>query len=44
MELPLSAERVAALRFVIVGVVLVACVTLRPQGLLGRKEEAMLRE
>jgi branched-chain amino acid transport system permease protein len=39
MELPLSAERLAALRFIIVGVVLVLFVSLRPQGLLGRKEE-----
>ena len=44
MELPMSAERLAALRFIIVGVVLVVFVTLRPQGLLGRKEESMLRD
>jgi len=44
MELPMSAERLAALRFIIVGVVLVVFVSLRPQGLLGRKEEVMLRD
>ena len=44
MELPMSAERLAALRFIIVGVILVLFVSLRPQGLLGRREESKLRE
>ena len=44
MELPMSAERLAALRFIIVGVILVLFVSLRPQGPLGRREESKLRE
>jgi branched-chain amino acid transport system permease protein len=44
IELPISAERVAALRFVIVGLVLVVFMALRPQGLFGRREEMAMRE
>jgi branched-chain amino acid transport system permease protein len=43
LELPLSDARVASLRFVIVGLVLMALVVFRPQGLLGKREELMLR-
>lgn len=43
LELPLSDARVAALRFVIVGLVLMALVVFRPQGLFGKREELMLR-
>jgi branched-chain amino acid transport system permease protein len=43
LELPLSDARVAALRFMIVGAVLMALVVLRPQGLFGKREELTLR-
>jgi branched-chain amino acid transport system permease protein len=43
LELPLSDARVASLRFVIVGLVLMALVVFRPQGLFGKREELMLR-
>ena len=42
LDLPLSAERVAALRLMLVGVVLIAVMTLRPQGILGRRQEMVL--
>lgn len=43
LELPLSDARIAALRFMIVGAVLMALVVFRPQGLFGRREELTLR-
>jgi branched-chain amino acid transport system permease protein len=43
LELPLSDARVAALRFMIVGAVLMALVVFRHQGLFGRREELTLR-
>lgn len=43
LELPLSDERIAALRFMIVGLVLMALVIFRPQGLFGRRQELTLR-
>lgn len=43
LELPLSDARVAALRFMIVGAILMALVVFRPQGLFGRREELSLR-
>ena len=43
LELPLSADRVAALRLLIVGLVIIGVMTLRPQGLLGKREEMVLR-
>jgi branched-chain amino acid transport system permease protein len=43
LELPLSDARVAALRFMIVGLVLMALVVFRPQGLFGKREELTLR-
>jgi branched-chain amino acid transport system permease protein len=43
LELPLSDARVAALRFMIVGMVLIALVVFRPQGLFGKREELYLR-
>lgn len=43
LELPLSDARVAALRFMIVGAVLMALVVFRPQGLFGKREELSLR-
>lgn len=44
IDLPLSAEKVAALRFVIVGVALILLVALRPQGILGKREEMVLHD
>jgi branched-chain amino acid transport system permease protein len=43
LELPLSDARVAALRFMIVGLVLMALVVFRPQGLFGKRQELILR-
>jgi branched-chain amino acid transport system permease protein len=43
LDLPLSDERIAALRFMIVGAVLMALVVFRPQGLFGKREELLLR-
>jgi len=44
IDLPLAAEKVAALRFVIVGVALILLVALRPQGILGKRQEMVLHE
>ncbi len=44
VDLPLAAEKVAALRFVIVGVALILLVAFRPQGILGKREEMVLRD
>lgn len=44
LDLPLAAEKVAALRFVIVGVALIVLVAFRPQGVLGKREEMVLRD
>jgi branched-chain amino acid transport system permease protein len=43
IELPLSDARIAALRFMIVGLVLMLLVVFRPQGLFGRRQELTLR-
>ncbi len=44
MDLPLTSDKDAALRFVLVGVILIALMALRPQGVLGKKEEMVLGE
>ena len=44
IDLPLADERVAALRFIIVGLVLILGMAFRPQGLLGKREEMVLRD
>jgi branched-chain amino acid transport system permease protein len=44
LDLPLAADKYAALRFVLVGVILIALMALRPQGALGKKEEMVIRE
>jgi branched-chain amino acid transport system permease protein len=44
LDLPLAAEKLAALRFVIVGVALILLVALRPQGILGKRQEMVLRD
>ena len=42
IDLPISAEREAAVRFMIVGLVLILLMAFRPQGLFGNKEEMVL--
>lgn len=42
LELPLAAEQVAALRFMLVGLVLILLMAFRPQGALGKREEMVL--
>jgi branched-chain amino acid transport system permease protein len=44
VDLPLAAEKVAALRFVIVGVALILLVAFRPQGILGKRQEMVLHD
>lgn len=44
IEIPLSDERVAALRSIIAGLALILLVAFRPQGLLGKREELILRD
>lgn len=43
INLPLSASQVAALRFMIVGAILIALAVWRPQGVMGRRDEMVLR-
>lgn len=42
VELPISEEKTAALRFAIVGVVLIGLMAFRPQGMFGKREEMVL--
>jgi branched-chain amino acid transport system permease protein len=42
VELPISVERQAALRFAIVGMVLILLMAFRPQGIFGKREEMVL--
>ena len=44
MDLPLDGGQVAALRFVLVGLLLIVLVAFRPQGALGKKEEMVLSD
>jgi branched-chain amino acid transport system permease protein len=44
LDLPLSDEKIAAIRFMIVGLALILLVTLRPQGVLGKRDEMVLRD
>jgi len=44
VELPLSADKVAAIRFIIVGGVLILLMAFRPQGIFGKKQEMLLGE
>jgi branched-chain amino acid transport system permease protein len=43
LPLPLTAEQVAALRFILVGLVLIAFMAFRPQGILGNRRELGMR-
>lgn len=42
VELPISEEKAAALRFAIVGAVLIGLMAFRPQGMFGKREEMVL--
>jgi branched-chain amino acid transport system permease protein len=42
VELPISEEKTAALRFAIVGAVLICLMAFRPQGMFGKREEMVL--
>jgi branched-chain amino acid transport system permease protein len=42
LDFPLDADKVAALRFVVIGLLIMAIMAFRPQGLLGKKEELYL--
>jgi branched-chain amino acid transport system permease protein len=42
LDLPLSADRVAAVRFIIVGGVLILLMAFRPHGLFGKRQEMIL--
>ena len=44
IDLPISAERIAAVRFMIVGIVLILLMAFRPQGIFGNKREMVLGE
>lgn len=44
LNVPLAPDRVAALRFIIVGLILIAIVAFRPRGLLGKREEMVTHE
>lgn len=44
IDLPIDPEKVASLRFVLIGVVIMAIMAFRPQGLFGKKEELHLGE
>ena len=42
LELPLSETRIAALRFIILGLILIGLMAFRPQGAFGKREEMVL--
>jgi branched-chain amino acid transport system permease protein len=42
LDLPLAADKIAALRFILVGVILIGLMAFRPQGALGKREEMVL--
>jgi branched-chain amino acid transport system permease protein len=42
IDLPISEVKIAALRFIILGLVLIGLVAFRPQGVLGKREEMVL--
>jgi branched-chain amino acid transport system permease protein len=43
LQLPLTDHQVASLRYILIGLVLILVMALRPQGILGRREEMVLR-
>jgi branched-chain amino acid transport system permease protein len=44
LDLPLAADKVAALRFIMAGLILILIMALRPQGVFGKREEMVLGE
>ena len=44
LDLPIASEKVAAIRFMLVGFLLIVLVAFRPQGALGKREEMVLGE
>ena len=44
IDLPLSGDKIAALRFIIVGLALILLMAFRPQGIFGKREEMVLGE
>lgn len=42
LDFPLSADKVAALRFIVIGLIIMGMMAFRPQGLFGKKEELHL--
>jgi branched-chain amino acid transport system permease protein len=42
LDLPLAAEKVAALRFLLVGLLLIGLMAFRPEGILGKRREMVL--
>ena len=42
LDFPLDSDKVAALRFVVIGLLIMAVMAFRPQGLFGKKEELYL--
>jgi branched-chain amino acid transport system permease protein len=42
LDLPLSADKVSALRFMLVGLILILLMAFRPQGMFGKREEMVL--
>jgi branched-chain amino acid transport system permease protein len=42
LDLPLASDKDAALRFVLVGMILILLMAFRPQGVMGKKEEMVL--
>ena len=44
LDLPLGADKIAALRFILVGLILIGLMAFRPQGMLGKREEMVLGE
>jgi branched-chain amino acid transport system permease protein len=44
VELPLASDKVAAIRFIIVGLILILLMAFRPQGLLGKRQEMLLSD
>lgn len=42
LEFPIAADKVAALRFIIIGLIIMALMAFRPQGLFGKREELHL--
>ena len=44
VDLPFAGDKVAALRFILVGLVLILLMAFRPQGVFGNKDEMVLGE